>query len=190
MKPKALPIVLSAPSGAGKSTIAKDVLKANPNLMPSISCTTRSPRGAERNGRDYFFLSEGEFKRRVKRGDFLEWAEVHGHLYGTLKATVEGGLEEGRDVLMVIDVQGAKAVKKSYPEGVYIFVKPPSWDVLVKRLKKRGSDSQESIRLRLANARKEFSYLPLFDYVVVNNRLKTAVAEVLAILRAEHRRRK
>ncbi len=149
---KGLPVVISAPSGSGKSTIVARVVKENRSSVLSISCTTRAPRGEEKNGRDYYFLDEDEFQRRVKDGEFLEWAEVHGHYYGTLKKTVESQLENGKDVLLTIDVQGAHFIRRHFPWGIFIFLVPPSWDVLVKRLKDRGSDDAKSIQTRLANA--------------------------------------
>jgi guanylate kinase len=179
-------VVISAPSGSGKSTIVARVVKENRSSVLSISCTTRAPRGEEKNGRDYYFLDEDEFQRRVKDGEFLEWAEVHGHYYGTLKKTVESQLENGKDVLLTIDVQGAHSIRRHFPWGIFIFLVPPSWDVLVKRLKDRGSDDAKSIQTRLANAKKEMATLNQFDFLVVNDKLDAAVADVGAIIKASH----
>ena len=185
---KGLPIVISAPSGAGKSTIAARIAQLNPNAVPSISCTTRPARNGEVNGQDYFFLSQEEFKRKIDANEFLEWATVHGQYYGTPVESLEKPLEEGKDVLLTIDPQGAISVKRIYSNAVFIFVVPPTWDALMKRLYKRATDGPEAMRVRLDNARRELSYLPHYDYLVVNDDLEAAVADVAAIIAAEHRR--
>jgi guanylate kinase len=184
--PKGLPVVLSAPSGAGKSTIAARIIEQNPHVVLSISCTTRAPRPNEKNGVHYHFVSDQEFKKKIKEGDFLEWAEVHGNHYGTPRSALESQLKAGNDVILTIDVQGALAAKSMYPQGVYIFVVPPTWDVLKKRLSGRNSDDVKALERRLANARKELSYLSHYDYLVVNDDLEGAVRDVNSILRAEH----
>jgi guanylate kinase len=140
----------------------------------------------EENGIHYHFISADDFKLRIKEGDFLEWAEVHGHYYGTPLSALEKQLKAGLDVIMTIDVQGALNVKRFYPHGVYIFLVPPSWDSLKARLSARASDDSRSMEIRLANARKELSYLSHYDYLVVNDDLEKAVRDVTAILRAEH----
>lgn len=183
-----LPIVLSAPSGGGKSTIADRVLKEAPHLVRSISCTTRSPRTGEVHGQHYFFVSESEFKNRVSQGEFIEWAQVHGHYYGTPKPVFEQHLRKGHDVLLVIDPQGALSIKRLYPEGLFIFIVPPTWEDLMNRLSVRGTDSSAEREKRLANAKMEISALPQYDFLVVNDNVDAAVGDVLAILRSEHRR--
>jgi len=185
---KGLPVVISAPSGAGKSTVAIEVSRQFPNILLSVSFTTRKPREGEENGKHYFFISESEFKAKIKTGDFLEWAEVHGQYYGTPRKPLEENMARGLDVIMTIDVQGALSVKRFFPQGVYIFLVPPSWEELEKRLKQRASDDGAALNLRLANARKELSYLSHYDYLVVNDDLEKAVQDVGAILRAEHAR--
>jgi len=184
---KGIPIVISAPSGAGKSTIAGRLLKDD--IVLSISSTTRSPRKGEKNGVDYSFSSVDDFKRKIEKGEFLEWAVVHGNYYGTPLTPIRANLDKGKDVVMVIDPQGALSVKNHYPDGVYIFVVPPTWDILLKRIKERALDDKASQKIRIANARKELTYLSHYDYVVVNDHLKDAVDDVLAILRSEHLRR-
>lgn len=185
---RGLPIVLSAPSAGGKSTIAQRIAKKNPSVVLSISCTTRPARPGEKNGVDYFFFSVEEFNRKKEQGEFLESAVVHGHSYGTPRSYVEEKLREGKDVMLTIDPQGAVAVKKIYPFGVFIFVVPPTWDALVERLNARALDNAATVQLRLQNARQELTYLSHYDYVVVNDNLDVAVEDIEAILRAEHRR--
>lgn len=185
-KAKGLPIVLSAPSGSGKSTIASRITQTNPSAVLSISFTTRAPRSGEKNGVHYHFISEDNFKQRIQIGDFLEWAEVHGNYYGTPKSLLEEQLVLGNDVIMTIDVQGALSVKRFYPQGIYIFLVPPSWDELKKRLNSRASDNFHTMEIRLTNARKELSFLSHYDYLVVNDKLDDAIRDVSAILRAEH----
>lgn len=188
VKKRGIPIVLSAPSGGGKSTIAWHVLKRIPQTVRSISCTTRPPRRGERQGVDYFFISEGEFKRRIKKKNFLEWAKVHQNYYGTPKSYLDLQLRKGKNVLLTIDPQGAKSLRRFYPKGIYIFVVPPTWSILLKRLKSRGSDSKASLQVRLANAKKELKSLSHYDYLVVNDDLASAVKETACILQAERRR--
>lgn len=185
---KGLLMVISAPSGAGKSTLCQELLKRRPTTHLSISCTTRTPRPGEQDGRDYHFLSPDEFTRRLDAGEFIETARVHDHLYGTLTAPVAGALAEGRDVLLNIDTQGAHAVKSRFPDCVRVFVLPPSWTALEERLRKRAQDGEDVIKKRLANARGEVAALPAYDYAVVNDRLEDAAQDLLAILRAERRR--
>jgi guanylate kinase len=182
------PIVVSAPSGGGKSTVAEQILKEQPLCVRSISCTTRAPRKGETNGKDYFFLSIDEFKKRIAANAFIEWAEVHGNLYGTLRAEIEKELQSGHDVLLTIDPQGAESLRKIYPHGVFIFLVPPTWDLLLERLNTRGTDDNSIKDIRIANAKKELQTLALYDYLVVNDELDVAVTDVTAIIRAEHRR--
>lgn len=162
--------------------------KKNRSVRYSVSCTTRAPRPGEVNGRDYVFLSEEEFNRRVKANNFLEWARVHDRYYGTLKKPVFDNLKRGLDVVMDLDTQGALALKKKYPDTVCVFVTAPSWDSLEQRLRSRAQDDEKTIMKRLANARKEMTFLPRYDYLVLNKKLTDAVDDLSAILRAEHRR--
>ncbi|MBI4395573.1 MAG: guanylate kinase [Elusimicrobia bacterium] len=181
-------LVVSAPSGAGKSTLCHALLERRPNLRGSISCTTRPPRSGEVNGRDYVFLSETDFLRKINEGALVEWARVHDHLYGTPKDPLTENLRKGFDVVLNIDPQGALSVRKIFPESVLVFIYPPSWGILENRLRHRGQDDEKTMAKRLTNARKEMTYLRHYDYAVVNDRLDEAVDDLLAILRAEHRR--
>ena len=183
------PIILSAPSGGGKTTIARRLLAERRDLGYSVSCTTRAPRGAEANGKDYHFLTRADFEAQRDAGEFAEWALVHGNLYGTLKSTVQQVLDEGRHVMMDVDVQGAKAFHAAFPDAVLIFVLPPSADVLRDRLASRSTDSPEALALRLRNARDELRAIADYHYVVVNDDLDRAVGQVGAIIDAESMRR-
>ena len=179
-------VVISGPSGAGKSSFVKALLGRYPrDLVYSVSATTRSRRAHEAEGSDYFFLGREEFQRRVDAGEFVEHAEVHGELYGTLKSQTEAVLRSGRNVLLDIDVQGGRSVRRIYPDGVYIFVLPPSLADLEERLRARGTDSEERIKLRLENARREIEIAREYDYAVVNDDLEDATRKVLAIIEAE-----
>ncbi len=178
--------ILSGPSGAGKGTLRTRLFKKLDGLKFSVSCTTRGPRCGERDGVDYHFISDEEFRSRVEAGDFLEWAFVHGHYYGTLKSDVEKVLEEGFDIFLEIDVQGALQVKEKMPEAVTVFVVPPSIEVLERRLRGRGSESEEELRLRLDNAQREMEQRDLYDFVLVNDDLDDAV-EKFAQFVVQHR---
>ncbi len=178
-------VVISGPSGAGKSSFVQELLRRNPGLVYSVSATTRSRRPHEEEGRDYFYLSREEFQRRIDAGDFVEWAEVHGELYGTLRSQTDRTLEEGKIVLLDIDVQGERAVRRIYPDGVFIFVLPPSLADLEERLRGRGTDTEDRIRLRLENARREIALVHEYDYAVVNDDLESATRKVAAIIEAE-----
>ncbi|OGR35661.1 MAG: guanylate kinase [Desulfovibrionales bacterium GWA2_65_9] len=174
-------LVISAPSGAGKSTLVERLRAEFPHFAYSISCTTRAPRGEEKNGVDYHFLTREEFTARREAGYFAEWAEVHGNLYGTPKAPVEEHLAGGRDVLFDIDVQGALQVKSVFPQGLFVFIMPPSREELERRLRGRGTDSDEAIARRLGNALGELRQAGQFDYLIVNGDLDTAADELRAI---------
>ena len=180
--------ILSAPSGAGKTTLADCLLEQVPHLSKSISYTTRPPRTGEVTGQDYHFVTEADFIRLRHADAFAEWAEVHDALYGTAHATLTAALERGEDVLLNIDVQGAQQIKADYPHAVTIFILPPSWPELENRLCGRGTDSAETIAKRLKRARAEASQLFAYDYYVINELLEQAVAELQAIIIAEHAR--
>jgi guanylate kinase len=179
------PVILSAPSGGGKTTIARRLLERRSDVGYSVSCTTRAAREGEVDGRDYQFLGATEFVRRRDAGEFAEWAEVHGHLYGTLRSEVERVLASGRHVLMDIDVQGARQFHVAFPDTVLVFVLPPSGEVLKSRLAGRKSESRERLLVRLRNARAELGEVGRYHYVVVNDDLERAVDQVSAIIDAE-----
>jgi guanylate kinase len=176
-------VVLSSPSGGGKTTVAHRLLRSDKNLVRSVSCTTRQPRPGEKDGRDYFFVTVGRFKGMISRKAFLEWARVHQNLYGTPKAWVEAQLKKGKDVLFVIDVQGGNTLRWKVPGAVLIFLKPPSMKVLKQRLIGRGTNDPQDLRVRLADARWEIREGRYYGFQVVNDRLARTVREVQAILR-------
>jgi guanylate kinase len=176
--------IVSAPSGVGKSTIIHKAIAACPKLQFSISCTTRPMRSGEVAGKDYHFLSMDEFEQGIKSGRFLEWAEVHGHLYGTDAQVMEKWLKAGDDVLLDIDVQGARMVRCAYPSAKTIFILPPSMEVLEERLRKRASETEEQFSLRISAARHEILESPWYDYIIINDSLQDAVDDFKAILRA------
>jgi guanylate kinase len=185
-KSRSFPIILSAPSGGGKTTIARRLLEERPDdLGYSISCTTRHPRPAEKQDIDYHFLSREEFQAHVKAGDFAEWAEVHGNLYGTLKSSISSVLKSRRHVILDIDVQGAKQLRKEYGDAVTVFVLPPSAEVLLERLKKRKTESPQELAARLNSALQELRAVEEYEYVVVNDDLDHAVRQVGSIIDAE-----
>lgn len=179
------PVILSAPSGGGKTTIARELLRRRHDLGYSVSCTTRTPRENEEHGRDYYFLSRSEFLKERERHAFAESAEVHGNLYGTLKAEVKRVLSAGRHVLMDIDVQGAKQFKRAFPDSVTIFVLPPSAEVLLERLRSRQTESREQLLARMQSALMELQAIDEYEYVVVNDDLEQAIRTVASIIDAE-----
>lgn len=177
--------VVAGPSGAGKGTLVAELLKRYPRARLSVSATTREPRPGEREGVEYHFLDCKEFERRAQAGDFLEWAEVHGNLYGTPRRTVEEWLEKGHDVILEIDVQGARQVRERMPEAVTVFIASPSMEALEERLRRRGTENEEEIRRRLRNAVRENEERTGFRHVVVNDDLRRAVEDLCAIYEKE-----
>ena len=183
------PVILSAPSGAGKTTIARELLARRPDVGYAVSCTTRAPRRGEVDGKDYSFVSREEFLERRARDEFAESAEVHGHLYGTLRSEVERVLSSGRHVVMDIDVQGALQFKAAFPGAVTVFVLPPSADVLLQRLRERRTENPEQLIARLRSAVEELRAVEEYRYVVVNDDLQRAIGRVGSIIDAEMVRR-
>lgn len=181
-------LVVSGPSGAGKGSISKRIVEEVEDLIYSISMTTRAPRPDEIDGRNYYFVTHEEFEQTIKENGFLEYAKVYGEFYGTPRAKVMQYLEEGKDVVLEIDIQGAMNIRKSYPKGVLIFILPPSMLELRKRITGRGSETKSDIELRMGEALKEIAYIDKYDYCVVNGDLDEAVSRVKAIIIAEHSR--
>lgn len=173
--------ILSSPAGGGKTTISNLLIKEVPNLKRVITCTTRKPRPDEKNGVDYYFLSKEEFESRIKKGEFLEYAVVHGNYYGTPKREVEEELKKGYDLLLVIDVQGMRQIKKNKKDLITIFLLPPSIKELIKRMEKRG-DSEEEIKKRIETAKKEIPAWKEYDYVVVNDQIQKAKENIKHII--------
>ncbi|MEO0071336.1 MAG: guanylate kinase [candidate division WOR-3 bacterium] len=181
-------VVLSSPSGAGKTTICREVVRQDKKIFYSVSATTRAPREGERKGRSYIFLSEEEFLDRAGRGEFLEFARVYGHLYGTPKSPVFEAFREGKDVLADLDIQGMRVVKRVLPGTVSIFILPPNVLELNRRIARRRSEAPEEIKCRRLAFKEETRAIPEFDYLVINDKLNQAVRDVLAIINAERHR--
>ncbi|MFZ4288432.1 guanylate kinase [Variovorax sp. HJSM1_2] len=178
-------IVVAAPSGAGKSSLVKALLELDSKVQPSVSHTTRAPRGQEKHGREYFFASREEFDSMVAAEAFLEWAEVHNHRYGTSRKAIEDRIAQGADVILEIDFQGAIQVKSIFANAVLIFILPPSWEELRSRLERRGEDSAEVIELRLKNASVEMAQASKFDFVIINELFDKAVFDLKSIVHAQ-----
>ena len=189
MNRRRLMVVVSAPSGAGKTSLCREAARRLPDLIHSVSYTTRAPRPDEQDGRDYHFVNEPAFRRMIAAGEFAEWAHVHGHLYGTSRPLLEKQFAEGRDVILDIDTQGAAKLRQDYQAGVFVFVVPPTLDLLETRLRQRRTDSEEEIRRRLAMAREELHHYRHYQYIVVNDIFEKAVKQLCCIITAERSRR-
>lgn len=189
MAAEPLVIVVSGPSASGKGTLLGRLRQRFPEMVYSVSATTRSPRPGERDGVEYFFISHDEFEKRLNADDFLEWAEVYGNYYGTPRSLVDKALKEGKDVLLELDVQGARQVKKALPQAILIFIKPPSLEELDARITKRGMDTEEAIKRRLQAAWSELQAAADYDYTVVNDDQERAVAELEDLIIREKKRR-
>lgn len=178
-------IVVAAPSGAGKSSLVKALMELDARVQPSVSHTTRPPRGQEKHGREYFFTTAREFDAMVAANAFVEWAHVHGHQYGTSKKAIEDRIAQGADVILEIDWQGALQIRKAFENAVLIFILPPSWEELQSRLQRRGEDSDEVIELRLKNAAEEMAQAGKFDFVIINELFERALFDLKAIVHAQ-----
>lgn len=189
MNRQRLMVIVSAPSGAGKTSLCKEAARRLPRLVHSVSFTTRSPRPDEQDGRDYHFVDESAFRRMIEADEFSEWARVHGHLYGTSRSQLEKQFADGLDVILDIDTQGAAKLRQDYPSGVFVFVVPPTMDLLETRLRQRRTDAEEEIRRRLAMAREELHHYRYYEYIVVNDVFEKAVKQLCCIITAERSRR-
>lgn len=177
--------VVAAPSGAGKSSLVKALLELDSQVQPSVSHTTRPPRGQEKHGREYFFVSPQEFDSMVLADAFVEWAHVHGQRYGTSKKMIEERIAQGADVILEIDYQGALQIKRIFTNAVLVFILPPSWEELRSRLERRGEDTPDIIELRLRNAAEELAKAPEFDFVIINELFERALFDLKAIVHAQ-----
>ena len=177
--------VVAAPSGAGKSSLVKALMELDAQVQPSVSHTTRAPRGQEKHGREYFFVSSQEFDSMVLADAFVEWANVHGNRYGTSKKAIEDRITSGNDVILEIDFQGAVQIKRIFTNAVLIFILPPSWEELRARLQRRGEDSAEVIELRLKNAAQEMAQAKEFDFVIINELFERALFDLKSIVQAQ-----
>jgi guanylate kinase len=185
MSEKGLFIVVSAPSGAGKSSICQRLLTACPEIKFSVSYTSRKPRPNEINGKDYHFISRDEFQRRIDQNEFVEWVENYGHLYGTSSNAMGDFFHKGKDLLLDIEPRGAKKVKQKFKKGIFVFVLPPSRLELLKRLEKRGHETDKAIKTRFAQAESELKEISWYDYIIFNEDLETAASQLIAIYVAE-----
>src|SRR3972149_6439836 len=185
MKVKGILFVVSAPSGAGKTTLSRKITENCNNIFLSISHTTRPPRVDEIYGDHYHFISKDKFKEMIESGDFIEWAEVHNNYYGTSISNLDIVEKKKKDLLLVIDVQGAEQLRKKYKNGCYIFILPPSMNVLEKRLRERGADSEEGIKIRLKTAEEEIHHYRTYDYIIINDDIDEAVNQLKSIIFAE-----
>ena len=181
--------IVSAPSGSGKSTLVNRVLDADPRLMFSVSCTTRAPRGAEKNGESYVYISRPEFEKHIAEGSFLEYAEVFGNYYGTHRSVLEQAREQGKDLMLDIDVQGARQLKRAIPDAVTIFILAPSREILEQRLRARSEDEESVIQRRLKKAADEIRNFEMYDYVLINDDLDGSTETLTSIIKAERVRR-
>jgi guanylate kinase len=177
--------VVAAPSGAGKSSLVKALQELDSRVQPSVSHTTRAPRGQEKHGREYFFISEPEFDQMIAQNAFVEWAHVHGFRYGTSKKAIEDRIAQGADVILEIDFQGAAQIRQVFANAVLIFILPPSWEELQSRLERRGEDSDEVIETRLKNAAIEMASAKNFDFVIINELFERALFDIKAIVHAQ-----
>jgi guanylate kinase len=177
--------VVAAPSGAGKSSLVKALMEVDSHVQPSVSHTTRAPRGQEKHGREYFFVSEPEFDQMVRADAFVEWANVHNHRYGTSKKAIEERMAQGADVVLEIDFQGALQIKRIFANAVTIFILPPSWDELRSRLERRGEDSAAVIEVRLQNAALEMAQAHQFDFVIINELFDRALFDLKSIVHSQ-----
>lgn len=177
--------VVAAPSGAGKSSLVKALMELDSHVQPSVSHTTRAPRGQEKHGREYFFVSEQEFDAMVEADAFVEWANVHNHRYGTSKKAIEDRMSQGADVILEIDFQGAVQIKRIFANAISIFILPPSWEELRSRLERRGEDSADVIELRLKNAATEVAQVAQFDFVIINELFDRALFDLKAIIHSQ-----
>ncbi len=186
MKQENLIIVLSAPSGVGKTTVIQYLMSQREDIVTSVSATTRKPRPGEREGVDYYFISNQEFNEKIKRGEFVEYAQVHDELYGTLHSELQRRIESGKDVLLELDVQGMRSIKNKYPQAVTIFMLPPSMKEMELRLKSRGSENEEKIQKRIKRAFEEMKARLEFDYNIINYKLEQSAYDLNTIINAEH----
>lgn len=183
-------IIVSAPSGAGKSSLCQRLMQAFPEIKFSVSYTSRPPRPNEVNGKDYHFISRKEFQKRIDQGEFIEWVENYGHLYGSSKKVMEEFVRDGKDLLLDIEPRGAKKVKQEFKGGIYVFILPPSRSELLKRLEKRGHETDEVIQKRFKQAESELKEISWYDYVIFNKDLETAVNQLISIYIAEKCKRR
>ena len=185
MERKGKLFVISGPSGAGKSTITKLIVKREKTLFLSVSSTTRTPRSGEVNGVDYYFMSKDEFQKRIEKDEFVEYALVHGNYYGTLKSEIENKLNEGKNIILEIDVQGGEQVKKKFSDAVLVFCKAPSNEELEKRLRGRNTDSEDVIMLRLKNSLEEMKYESKYEKVIINREIEDSIIQLKKIIEEE-----